>query len=56
MTMTAAELNNPKTVKIRCVRAKFFVAGKLAEVDAVYTLPHGDAQRLIDAGHAELVA
>lgn len=54
-TMTAENMREPQQ-KIRCVRAKFMIGGQPAVVDAVYTLPLGDAQRLIAAGHAVAAA
>lgn len=41
------------TVRIRCLRAKFLIAGKIAIVGETYSLPMGDAGRLVAAGVAE---
>ena len=53
--MTTAN-NEPSPVRVKVLRAKFCMKGRLVHVGETLILPHHDAQRLAAAGHVELIA
>lgn len=52
--LTSKQLN-PPDVRVRAVRAKFLVDGRLVEVGEIVTLPAHEATRLEAAGHVERI-
>lgn len=54
MPMTTQD-TEPQKVRVRVLRAKFYIDGRPAEVGEIVTLAPHDARRLIDAGHVEIL-